>query len=62
MKLDDIDLERGLIYMANSKTMTGHRILPIHPNFKNLIEKLCMDITSVVSSLTLSVHISQVIT
>ena len=37
IRLEDIDLERGLITVSNSKTTTGYRTLPIHPNFKNLI-------------------------
>ncbi|MCY3414325.1 MAG: tyrosine-type recombinase/integrase [Candidatus Heimdallarchaeota archaeon] len=39
MRIEDIDLERGLIHISNSKTMTGYRTIPIHPNFKGLLKK-----------------------
>lgn len=39
MKVEDIDLEKGLIHITNSKTMNGYRIIPIHPNFKNLLSQ-----------------------
>ena len=37
MRMSGIDLERGLIYVSNSKTTTGYRSIPIHPNFKELL-------------------------
>jgi integrase len=39
MRLCEIDLKQGIIFVAKSKTMTGVRKLPIHPNFKQLLEK-----------------------
>ncbi len=39
MKVEDIDLSKGLILITNSKIMTGYRIIPIHPNFKKLLSR-----------------------
>ncbi len=39
MKVEDIDIEKGLIHITNSKTITGYRIIPIHPNFKKLLSQ-----------------------
>ena len=39
MKIEDMDVEKGLIHITNSKTITGYRIIPIHPNFKKLLSQ-----------------------
>ena len=39
MKVEDIDLDKGLLHITNSKTITGYRIIPIHPNFKKLLSQ-----------------------
>ncbi len=39
MQLEDVDIDRGLIYVTSSKTMTGYRTIPIHPNYRKLISR-----------------------
>lgn len=39
MQLSDIDLRGGLIFIRNSKTTSGYRTIPIHPNFVPLLTK-----------------------
>lgn len=39
MKVEDINLDKGLIHITTSKTMNGYRIIPIHPNFKKLLSQ-----------------------
>ncbi|OLS24818.1 MAG: Tyrosine recombinase XerC [Candidatus Heimdallarchaeota archaeon LC_2] len=39
LRIQDIDMDRGLIFISNSKTTSGYRTLPIHPNFRKLLEK-----------------------
>ena len=39
LRIQDIDLNRSLIFVSNSKTTSGYRTLPIHPNFRKLLEK-----------------------
>ncbi len=49
MQLEDVDIDRGLIYVTSSKAMTGYRTIPIHPDFRKLISRYlekCGAITS----------------
>ena len=52
LRLLDIDLDRGLIFVSHSKTSNGYRQLPIHPNFRGLLEKYLKRRIEVPSELT----------
>jgi len=39
LRLEDIDLDRGMLFVSQSKTINGYRSIPIHPNFKSLLSK-----------------------
>ncbi|MHA2030594.1 MAG: tyrosine-type recombinase/integrase [Candidatus Kariarchaeaceae archaeon] len=39
MRLEDIDLKKNMISISKSKTTSGYRLIPIHPNFKFLLEQ-----------------------
>ncbi|MHA2029699.1 MAG: tyrosine-type recombinase/integrase [Candidatus Kariarchaeaceae archaeon] len=39
LRIEDIDLKRNTISISNSKTTSGYRQIPIHSNFKFLLEQ-----------------------
>ncbi|MCH8906320.1 MAG: site-specific integrase [Candidatus Heimdallarchaeota archaeon] len=39
LRIEDIDLDRGMLFVSQSKTITGYRSISIHPNFKSLLSK-----------------------